>query len=116
MRDLKEYQLLVAPEEIGQTWISTARFRATGDDEGRTLLPFYAAYRAAVKGKVEGMKHEEGEIPEADRAEALEKARACWLLALGELEVPGRRPGLVLVVFGRRPEAVAEDRAHREVV
>jgi aminoglycoside phosphotransferase family enzyme/predicted kinase len=74
-----------------------AYFRAAGDAEGRSLLPFYAAYRAAVRGKVEGLKHAEGEIPEADRAVALDKARACWLLALGELEVPGRKPCLVLV-------------------
>ncbi|WP_435018677.1 AAA family ATPase [Tundrisphaera sp. TA3] len=74
-----------------------AYFRASGDAEGRALLPFYSAYRAVVKAKVEGLKHEEGEIPAADRALALEKARACWLLALGELEAPGRRPGLVLV-------------------
>src|SRR5581483_8747876 len=27
---------------------------ASGDDEGRQLLPFYTAYRAAVRGKVDG--------------------------------------------------------------
>ncbi|APW60549.1 AAA family ATPase [Paludisphaera borealis] len=74
-----------------------AYFRAAGDGEGRTLLPFYTAYRAAVRGKVVGLMHAEGEVPAADRAEALDKARACWLLALGVLEVPRRRPGLVLV-------------------
>jgi aminoglycoside phosphotransferase family enzyme/predicted kinase len=72
-------------------------FRASGDAEGRTLLSFYAAYRAAVRGKVEGLKHLEPEIPANDRAIALAKARAFWLLALGELEAPGRRPCLVLV-------------------
>ena len=30
--------------------------RAAGDEQGRVLLPFYRAYRAAVRGKVEGMK------------------------------------------------------------
>ena len=33
-----------------------AYLRASGDEEGRSLLPFYMAYRAAVRGKVEGMK------------------------------------------------------------
>ena len=33
-----------------------AYLRASGDAEGRELLPFYRAYRAAVRGKVEGMK------------------------------------------------------------
>jgi aminoglycoside phosphotransferase family enzyme/predicted kinase len=72
-------------------------FRASGDGEGRTLLPFYTAYRAAVRGKVEGFELSETEIPEAERAAALARARAHWLLALGELEGSNRRPCLVLV-------------------
>jgi predicted kinase len=74
-----------------------AYFSASGDAEGRALLPFYTAYRAAVRGKVEGFELAEPEVPEAERAEALTRARAHWLLALGELETPGRRPCLVLV-------------------
>lgn len=74
-----------------------AYFRASDDVEGRTLLPFYTAYRAAVRGKVEGMESIEAEVPEAERAEALARARAHWLLALGELEEPARRPCLVMV-------------------
>lgn len=74
-----------------------AYFRASGDEEGRALVPFYAAYRAAVRGKVEGFKLAEPEVPDAERRAALEQARGHWLLALGELEAPGRRPALVLV-------------------
>jgi aminoglycoside phosphotransferase family enzyme/predicted kinase len=74
-----------------------AYFRAAGDEEGRALLPFYAAYRAAVRGKVEGMEAAEPEVPAAERAAALGSARTHWLLALGELEEPSRRPCLVLV-------------------
>src|SRR5262249_1399779 len=37
------------------------------------------------------------EIPESDQRKALASARAHWLLALGELEEPSRRPCLVLV-------------------
>ena len=33
-----------------------AYFRASGDGEGRALVPFYTSYRAAVRGKVEGIK------------------------------------------------------------
>jgi uncharacterized protein len=75
---------------------ANAYFAATADAEGRTLLPFYVAYRAAVRGKVEGMKALEPEVSGTDRERALAKSRAHWLLALGELEQPGRRPCLVL--------------------
>lgn len=74
-----------------------AYFDAADDDEGRELLRFYTAYRAAVRGKVEGMAAEEPEVPEESRLAAARSARAHWLLALSELEPPKRRPGLILV-------------------
>jgi aminoglycoside phosphotransferase family enzyme/predicted kinase len=74
-----------------------AYLRASGDDEGRALVPFYTAYRAAVRGKVEGLKLARPEISEADRALALGKARGSWLVALGELEESSQKPCLVLV-------------------
>lgn len=70
---------------------------ASGDEEGWALVPFYRAYRAAVRGKVEGMTFLDEEVPDETRLVARERARAYWLLALGELEVPGRRPCLILV-------------------
>lgn len=72
-------------------------FRAANDSEGRQLLPFYVAYRAAVRGKVEGLELGEKEIPADERADALRRARGHWLLALGELAEPAERPALVLV-------------------
>jgi uncharacterized protein len=74
-----------------------AYFHASGDEEGRGLLALYTAYRAAVRGTVEGLLLAEREVPEPDRAAALGRARAHWLLALTELEAPGRRPCLLLV-------------------
>jgi uncharacterized protein len=74
-----------------------AYFRAAGDEEGRALLPFYTAYRAAVRGKVEGMAAMEMEVPETEREQARVSARTHWLLALGELETPSCRPCFVLV-------------------
>lgn len=71
--------------------------RGEGEKEGQCLLSFYAAYRAAVRGKVEGFELAEEEIPESDRAKALTRARAHWLLALGQLENPNQRPALLLV-------------------
>ena len=74
-----------------------AYIRAAGDEEGRRLLPFYVAYRAAVRAKVAGFELDEAEIPDDERRDALRRARAHWLLALGALERPGRRPCLLLV-------------------
>jgi aminoglycoside phosphotransferase family enzyme/predicted kinase len=74
-----------------------AYFRASGDEKGKPLLPLYTAYRATVRGLVDGLKAAEPEVPAAERATALIRARARWLLALGELEEPGRKPCLLLV-------------------
>lgn len=72
-------------------------FHASGDVEGWALLPFYTAYRAVVRAKVERLEQLETEIPEAERTRAAAKAQAHWLLALGTLEDANRRPCLVLV-------------------
>jgi aminoglycoside phosphotransferase family enzyme/predicted kinase len=77
--------------------LADAYFAAAGDAEGRALLPFYVAYRAAVRGKVEGMESAEAEVPADERAAVLATARAHWLLALGELESADARPCLVVV-------------------
>lgn len=88
--------MLQGHRELGQAF-TEAYFLASGDDEGRGLVPFYTSYRAVVRGKVEGLKLARPEISDADRAVAFVKARGSWLLALGELEAPGRKPCLVLV-------------------
>jgi aminoglycoside phosphotransferase family enzyme/predicted kinase len=82
--------------ELAQV-LADAYQQASADDEGRSLLPFYTSYRAAVRGKVEAMKYDEPEVPAAERTGALAKAKALWLLAVGALEEPARRPCLVLV-------------------
>ncbi len=74
-----------------------AYLEAAGDFDGRRLMPFYIAYRAAVRAKVEGMITEEGEVPEAERQAAVERSRAYWLLALSQLEDPVRRPCMLLM-------------------
>jgi uncharacterized protein len=74
-----------------------AYFSATGDEEGRALVPLYAAYRATVRGLVEGLKLAEPEVPAHERSAAWVRSRAHWLLALGGLEEPDRKPCLVLV-------------------
>jgi aminoglycoside phosphotransferase family enzyme/predicted kinase len=76
---------------------TSAYFQAACDEEGWALLPLYTAYRAAVRGKVDGLKLAEKEVPEAEQQAALLRARAHWLLALGLLEEVDRKPCLVLV-------------------
>jgi aminoglycoside phosphotransferase family enzyme/predicted kinase len=76
---------------------AAAYFNATGDAEGRELLPLYTAYRAAVRGMVDGLLTTEPEVPAAEREAAVARGRGHWLLALAELEDPGRRPCLLLV-------------------
>jgi len=78
-------------------WFRDAYFEAAGDAEGRVLLPFYVAYRAAVRAKVGGMKAGEPEVGQAQRLQAQSSAQAHWLLALGQLEDRRSRPGLILV-------------------
>jgi aminoglycoside phosphotransferase family enzyme/predicted kinase len=74
-----------------------AYFHAAGDEEGRELLLLYAAYRATVRGEVEGMLVVQMEVPESERAAAEKKARARWLLALSELEEPEKKPCLLFM-------------------
>ena len=91
-----------------------AYFRAANDDEGRVLLPLFTAYRAAVRGAVEGMKLAEAEVSADEHAAARDSARGHWLLALGVLEEPARRPALVLVggLPGSGKSTLAKTLAH----
>ena len=68
---------------------TAAYFRAAGNEEGRSLLPFYTAYRAVVRAKVEGFELVEAEIDAAERDAALVRATAirCWTSA--NWKVPG---------------------------
>jgi hypothetical protein len=72
-------------------------FESSGDAEGRSLLPLYFSYRAAVRGKVDGLQLAETEIPAVAREKALARARGHWLLALNQLDSPGRRVCLILI-------------------
>lgn len=73
-----------------------AYFAASGDEEGRALLDFYIAYRAAVRGKVEGFLAMDGGAPKDKREGAVKSSRSHWLVALGALSSPERKPALVL--------------------
>jgi aminoglycoside phosphotransferase family enzyme/predicted kinase len=63
------------------------------------LVDFYKCYRAYVRGKVEGMRSREPEVPAAERQASRERARRYYRLAL-RYAVAGSEP-LVVVVMGR---------------
>src|SRR5215471_6281135 len=83
-------------EDLARAFVDAYLARAE-DEEGRALLPFYVAYRSIVRGKVRALELREAEIPAERKRESLAKARAHFLLALGILERPERRPALVLM-------------------
>jgi hypothetical protein len=59
-----------------------AYIAAADDPAIATLLPFYACYRACVRGKVAALKSAEPEVAAAERAAAVELARTYFALAL----------------------------------
>jgi hypothetical protein len=65
--------------------------------EARALLPFYTAYRATVRAKVEAMKAAEPEVPAEAAARARTAELRLLLLALREIVPPALRPCLALV-------------------
>ena len=66
------------------------------DSDTEALLPFYACYRAVVRGKVEGFKLGDGMIPEEERRAAQWLARTYFELARRYAE--GR--GLLVLMSG----------------
>jgi uncharacterized protein len=60
-----------------------AYFDAAGDGDGRELLPLYAAYRAAVRGMVDGLLLAEPEVPTAERERAGGRAPGRRVLSPG---------------------------------
>lgn len=68
----------------------------TGDDALRELLPFYACYRACVRGKVQSFQLDEPEVPQTQRESARQQARLLFTQAAHYASGP-TRPTLLLV-------------------
>jgi aminoglycoside phosphotransferase family enzyme/predicted kinase len=68
----------------------------TGDDALSELLPFYACYRACVRGKVLSMQLDQPEVPEQQRQTVQREASALFQLAVSYASGP-TRPTLLLV-------------------
>jgi len=75
-----------------ESWV-----RASNDTAAWTLMPFYLGYRAIVRAKVHGITALDTTRPDDVREAARARAQRLWLLAMGWLEVPRRRPLLLLV-------------------
>jgi hypothetical protein len=69
---------------------------AAGDAELRPLVPFYACYRAYVRGLVDSLTAAESEVAPEDRERARQSAEAHFLLAYRYTWA--QRPGLVVVI------------------
>lgn len=70
-----------------------------GDDHLHDLIDFYKSYRAYVRGKVEGMRALEDEVPPAERGQSRTSAFRHFQWAL-RYAITGTEP-LVIVVMGR---------------
>ncbi len=68
----------------------------TGDQALYELLPFYACYRACVRGKVYSFQIDQPEVPAEQREVACQQASALFSLASGYASGP-TRPTLLLV-------------------
>jgi len=75
------------------------RYQERSGDRGmESLLPFYGCYRACVRGKVEGLRAGEREVPRRERAAAERLARRCFAVACHYARQDP--PPLVLVTCG----------------
>ncbi len=69
----------------------------SGDTGLRELLPFYACYRACVRGKVRSFELDEPEVPQAERESARQEAQALFNLAASYASGP---TGPVVLMVG----------------
>ena len=69
------------------------------DPDLRRLIDFYKSQRAQIRGKVEGMRAAEAEVPPTERARSRAEARHLYQWAL-RYAVAGNEP-LVVIVMGR---------------
>lgn len=86
-----------------------AYVRASGDEALPELLPFYACYRAYVRGKVLAFELDEPEVPADDREAAREHSQELFAQAARYAASPVR-PRLILIggVMGSGKSTLAE--------
>lgn len=79
----------VGRPDLSRTFVD-AYIAASGDDAVRELLPFYACYRAYVRGKVRSFELDEPETTPTQRIDAQAQARALFTLAADYARSPQR--------------------------
>jgi len=67
--------------DLGDALVA-AYVRESGDEMLPTVLPYYVAHRACVRGAVAGLESRQEEVPPAEREAAAVRARAEFCLAL----------------------------------
>lgn len=72
---------------------------ALSDPELLEMIDFYKCYRAYVRGKVEGMRSREAEVPKDEQATSCERARRYFQWALQYATV-GSGPAVIAVMGG----------------
>lgn len=75
-----------------------AYIKASKDSGALELLNFYKCYRAYIRGKVEGFKSQQKEVPEKEREYSIIKAKRYFYLA--DLYATGGFRPVVLVICG----------------
>ncbi|HEY0755521.1 MAG TPA: AAA family ATPase [Ktedonobacteraceae bacterium] len=81
--------------DLGRAFVD-AYVRLTNDGALYELLPFYACYRACVRGKVLSFQLDQPEVPAAQREAARQEAQALFTLAANYTSGP-TRPTLLMV-------------------
>jgi hypothetical protein len=81
--------------DLARTFVE-AYVGLTGDQALYELLPFYACYRACVRGKVLSLQLDQPEVPALQRANAQQDAHAFFTLAARYASGP-TRPTLLLI-------------------
>jgi predicted kinase len=81
--------------DLGRAFVD-AYVRLTGDQALYELLPFYACYRACVRGKVLSFQLDQPEVPPEQREAARQQAATLFSLAASYASGP-TRPTLLLV-------------------
>ena len=84
--------------DLGQVFVRQMA-AALDDPDVLALADFYKCYRAYVRGKVEGLRSAEEEVPADERAGSRDRARRYFELAV-QYAVAGSGPAVIVVMGG----------------